>query len=121
MKAAEPTDRYGPEPTRDEVAAMPGPMVLVFGTNWCGHCAAVEPHLAAVMPSYPEVRLIRVEDGRGRPLGRSFGVKLWPTLVFLRDGEEVGRAVRPGPGEIAAGLSALVARPGTGEESNHER
>ncbi|MCA1715096.1 MAG: thioredoxin family protein, partial [Gammaproteobacteria bacterium] len=31
----------------------------------------------------------------GRPLGRSFRVKLWPTLVFLRDGVELARVVRP--------------------------
>jgi thioredoxin 1 len=37
----------------------------------------------------------KVEDGSGRPLGRSFRVKLWPTLIFLRDGQEVLRLVRP--------------------------
>ena len=36
-----------------------------------------------------------MEDGPGQPLGRSFRVKLWPTLVFLRDGQEVARLVRP--------------------------
>ena len=30
-------------------------------------------------------------DASGRPLGRSFKVKLWPTLVFLRDGREIER------------------------------
>jgi thioredoxin 1 len=43
----------------------------------------------------PGVRHVKVEDGSGRRLGRSFGVKLWPTLVFLRDGTERARAVRP--------------------------
>ena len=38
---------------------------------------------------------IKVEDGSGQRLGRSFGVKLWPTLIFLRDGKEVDRLVRP--------------------------
>jgi thioredoxin 1 len=36
-----------------------------------------------------------VEDGPGRALGRAFRVKLWPTLVFLQDGQEVARVVRP--------------------------
>jgi len=36
-----------------------------------------------------------VEDGPGRPLGRSFRVKLWPTLVFLKDGRELARVTRP--------------------------
>lgn len=39
---------------------------------------------------------IKVEDGPGQPLGRRrYRVKLWPTLVFLRDGAEVARLVRP--------------------------
>ncbi len=41
------------------------------------------------------MRHIKVEDGKGRPLGRSFKVKLWPTLVYLENGMEVGRVVRP--------------------------
>ena len=51
---------------------------------------------------------LKIEDGRGKPLGRSFRVKLWPTLVFLRDGEEVARLVRPTMrGEIADALDAI--------------
>jgi thioredoxin 1 len=43
-----------------------------------------------------------VEDGPGRALGRSFRVKLWPTLVFLKDGREVDRVVRPQSAEAVA-------------------
>jgi thioredoxin 1 len=28
-------------------------------------------------------------------LGRSFRVKLWPTLILLENGQELGRVVRP--------------------------
>jgi thioredoxin 1 len=38
---------------------------------------------------------VKVEDGPGRRLGRSFSVKLWPTLIFMRDGQEIARLVRP--------------------------
>lgn len=38
---------------------------------------------------------MRIEDGRGRPLGRSFKVKLWSSLILLRDGVEIARVVRP--------------------------
>jgi len=41
------------------------------------------------------LRHIKVEDASGKRLGRSFNVKLWPTLVFLADGREVARVVRP--------------------------
>ncbi len=44
---------------------------------------------------HPALRHLKIEDGSGRRLGRSFHIKLWPTLVFLRDGQEVARLVRP--------------------------
>ena len=82
-------------PTRVEIDAMPGPVVVQFGTDWCGHCQAAEPLIAGAFADYPAVKHLRIEDGRGRPLGRSFGVKLWPTMVFLADGREVARVTRP--------------------------
>jgi thioredoxin 1 len=83
------------ELTREEVDSWTGPVLLQFGTNWCGHCQAAEPAIEAATAGIPELRRVKVEDGPGRPLGRSFRVKLWPTLIFLRDGTEVARLVRP--------------------------
>ena len=82
-------------PTRDEVDALAGATVLVFGTGWCGWCRAAQPLIAGAFASHPGLRHIKVEDGPGRPLGRSFRVKLWPTLVFLKDGRELARVTRP--------------------------
>jgi thioredoxin 1 len=83
------------EPTRSEVDASTQPMLLEFGAAWCGHCRAAQPSISAALAKHPGVRHVKVEDGPSKPLGRSFGVKRWPTLVFLRAGEEVARLVRP--------------------------
>jgi thioredoxin 1 len=90
-----PGDYQNPGPTRDEIDASQGPILLEFGTGWCGHCQAAAPAIAEVLAENPAVKHIKVEDGPGRPLGRSFRVKLWPTAVFLKDGQEVARVVRP--------------------------
>ncbi|KIQ96101.1 thioredoxin family protein [Lysobacter sp. A03] len=89
-------------PTREEVDALPGTTVIEFGTSWCGHCQRAQPHIAAVFASHPDLRHLKVEDGPGRRLGRSFRVKLWPTLVFMRDGVEVARVVRPTDAPVIA-------------------
>jgi thioredoxin 1 len=88
-------DRHTGEPERTEIDALPGPTLLEFGTSWCGHCRRAQPLIAAALAAHPGVRHVKVEDAAGSRLGRSFRVKLWPTLVFLKDGKEAARVVRP--------------------------
>ena len=83
------------EPSRQEVDGLAGATVLEFGNTWCGYCRHTEPLIAEAFARHDNVRHIRIADASGRRLGRSFGVKLWPTLVFLKDGKEVSRLVRP--------------------------
>ena len=83
-------------PERATLDASCGSMVIEFGTGWCGWCRAAGPLLADAFARHPDVKRLQVEDGPGRPLGRSYRVKLWPTLIFLKNGEEVARVVRPG-------------------------
>jgi thioredoxin 1 len=83
------------EPTRAEIDATRGALVLEFGAPWCGYCQAAQPLIQQAFESHERVSHLKIEDGRGRPLGRSYRVKLWPTLVFLRDGIEAARLVRP--------------------------
>jgi thioredoxin 1 len=82
-------------PSRQEVDDLAGAAVLEFGNSWCGHCRRAEPLIEAAFARHDGVRHIRIADASGRRLGRTFGVKLWPTLVFLKDGKETARLVRP--------------------------
>ena len=91
-----------PPPTRDEIDAMPGSVVVQFGTDWCGYCQRAEPLIANALADFPDVAHLCIEDGKGRPLGRSFGVKLWPTLICLVDGREVARVTRPGDASVVS-------------------
>lgn len=83
------------EPTRAEIDALKGPVLLEFGAPWCPHCQAAQPRIAAALANHPGVQHIKVEDGKGRRLGRSFQVKLWPALIFMKDGQEIDRLTRP--------------------------
>ena len=94
-------------PSRAEVDALQGPAVVEFGANWCGYCQAAQPVIEAAFADRSDVPHMKIEDGKGKPLGRSFQVKLWPTLIFLKDGKEVARVVRP---KDAASVSAALAQ-----------
>ncbi len=95
-------------PSREEIDGSKGPVLLEFGTPWCGHCRALAPRVAELLERYPQVRHLKVEDGPGRPLGRSFKVRLWPNLVFLRDGRVVRQLARPTYDELDGAFEALV-------------
>ena len=93
-------------PTRDEVDAMAGPVLLDFGTDWCGFCQRAQPVVDQALAAHPQVRHIKVEDGAGRALGRSFKVKLWPTLVAVQGGVELARVSRPANPQVVEDLLA---------------
>lgn len=98
------------EPIRDAVDTLSKehPLLLEFGASWCPICEAAQPLLVeAFGGGHERVQHIKVEDGKGQPLGRSFKVKLWPTLIFMRDGQEVERLVRP---TNAADIRTALAR-----------
>lgn len=90
-------------PSRADIDASKGPLVLEFGNDWCGHCQRAQPLIAEAFARFASIPHQRIADGKGLPLGRSFTVRLWPTLVFLRDGVEQDRVARP------ASVDALVA------------
>lgn len=95
------------EPSRAQIEALEGPALLEFGAPWCGHCRRAQPLIAEALAEHPRVRHVKIADASGRRLGRSFEVKLWPTLVFLRHGKEIARLVRPAD---AAGIREALAR-----------
>lgn len=81
--------------TFEQVSELVGDAILEFGAPWCGHCQAASSAIKEVVAEHSELRHIKVYDGKGKPLGRAFKVKLWPTLIFLHEGNEVARLVRP--------------------------
>lgn len=83
------------EITKEQLTDIEGNAVLEFGTPWCSHCKAARPLLEEVLNDYSDVPHIKVLDGKGKSLGRTYQVKLWPTLIYLQDGKEVARLVRP--------------------------
>lgn len=95
-------------PTREALDARRDPVLVEFGSTSCGYCRAAQPLIAAGLSAHPRVSHVKVEDGPGRALGRSFRVKLWPTLIFMAGGTEVTRLVRPQEGPAIEQALALI-------------
>jgi thioredoxin 1 len=102
---------YLPEekaPERAEIDQMTGAVLVEFGTSWCGHCQAAQRDIVPLLAEHPEVRHVKVEDGPGRRLGRSFRVKLWPNLVFMKDGAVVKQLARPSAREMREAFEQIA-------------
>lgn len=98
------------EPARAEIDALAGPVLLEFGTPWCPHCQGAQALIeAAFTATGSPVRHLKIEDGPGRPLGRSFRIKLWPTLIFMKNGQELSRLVRPADASAITDAMAQIA------------
>lgn len=97
-----------PGPERETVDALIAPTVLEFGAPWCPICQGAQPIIEAALAQSPNVQRLMIEDGPGRRLGRSFRIKLWPTLIFLKNGQEVARVVRPTSKDAIADGLALI-------------
>jgi len=91
-------------PSRAQLDALPGATLVEFGTDWCGYCQGAQASIAQALEPHDGLRHLKIEDGPGRPLGRSFKVKLWPTLILMRDGAEVARVVRPANAAAVANI-----------------
>jgi thioredoxin len=98
-------------PSREEIDRGTGLVLLEFGTDWCPICRALAPYVSELVAKHPAVRHLKVEDGPGRPLGRSFRVRLWPNLVFLKDGAAVKQLARPTARQLQETFAEFVAAP----------
>ncbi|GAO22242.1 thioredoxin domain-containing protein [Alicycliphilus sp. B1] len=75
---------------------MQGPAVLEFGTPWCGHCQRAQPLIEQALKDQAGVQHLKVEDGPWPPpWAAATASSSWPTLIFLRNGQEAARLVRP--------------------------
>ncbi len=103
----------GAAPAREEIDARPGALLLEFGVAWCPHCQRAQASIEAALRRHPELAHVKIEDGPGRRLGRSFRVREWPTLIFLSDGRELERLVRPqGSEAIGEAIDRLLTTKG---------
>lgn len=85
--------------TLEDLNAQKTWIVLEFGANECGICQAkraqIDAAIAEIRAQAINFNYHAIQDGKGKKLGRQFQVKLWPSLIFLHDGAETFRLVRP--------------------------
>ncbi len=93
-------------------AALAGtqPAVIDFFATWCGPCKALGPTMETLAERYADRALVaKVDVDQQRALAMRYGVMSVPTVVFFKNGSEVGRKVGAYPlEEYTALLDSLL-------------
>ncbi len=77
---------------QEEVLSSSLPVVVKAYASWCGPCVAMAPIYEKVEKQYVErVRFCELNVDQARDLAIQLGVTSIPTLIFVRDGQVIGR------------------------------
>ncbi len=73
-------------------------VVVNVGANWCPDCKNIEPIMENLAKTYKgKVEFFKVSFDESQDLKESLGIRKIPTLIFYKNGKEVGeRLVEPG-------------------------
>ncbi len=78
----------------DELLGSGKPLMVDFGAEWCGPCKALAPMVEELAEVYgQQVNIATCDVEENNDLAVRYSIRNVPTIIFFRDGKEVGRQV----------------------------
>jgi thioredoxin 1 len=71
--------------------ASTGCVILDFYADWCNPCKRMSPLIDMAAANLPQFTFIKINRDFFMDLAKAFNITSIPTLIFLRDGKEIGR------------------------------
>ena len=89
-----------------DAAVTAAPLAMVdFWADWCGPCKMLSPVIESIGGQYEGKVLVgKVNVDEEPELARRFGVMNIPTVVFLKNGQEIDRKVGVMPPQVFTGV-----------------
>lgn len=81
------------EEFENELKSYQGLLVLDFFSEDCPPCAQLAPIYERMAEKFPQVKFVKMMRQQHRPLAERFGVKGSPTVLFFKNGQEVGERI----------------------------
>lgn len=87
-----------------EVLRSDKPVLMDFWASWCGPCRMVAPILEQIAGENEAVKVVKINVDEQGELASRFRIVSIPTLVVMRQGQEVNRSVGAMPKEAILAL-----------------
>lgn len=81
----------------DEVKNSEKPVLLDFYAVWCGPCQMVSPLVDSIAEENPQYLVGKINVDEEQQLAQMFDVENIPTLIVMKNGKVVHRAVGSRP------------------------
>src|SRR5574344_1216537 len=77
----------------EEVLKSDKTVLVDFFATWCGPCKSLSPIVDEVAEENENLKVVKVDVDEAQDLASKYGVMSIPTLVVIKNGEEVNRSV----------------------------
>ena len=77
----------------EEVLKSEKPVLVDFYADWCGPCKMLSPIVDEVAEENTDIKVVKVNVDDAQDLAMKYQVMSIPTLVVIKNGEEVNRSV----------------------------
>lgn len=84
---------------KEQVLDNPKTVLLDFWATWCGPCMMISPIVDEIAEENPAIVVGKVNVDEQPGLAQAFGIESIPTLITVKDGNEVGKLIGLRPKE----------------------
>lgn len=78
---------------QSEVIESDKPVLIDFYATWCGPCKMIAPFVEEIANENPDIKVGKIDVDEEGALATAFGIVSIPTLVVVKNGEVVNKAV----------------------------
>lgn len=67
--------------------------IVDFFATWCGPCKRLSPFLESIQTEYPTVGFYKIDVDESEDLAEKYKVSAMPTVLLVRNGQELRRII----------------------------